>query len=129
MICKRPKSEYKKFRILTTKRGVHAYLRILEPTEDPEAGSPPSCRICEDIKGWTANTKEIYKVRGIAVSRLGDGNGKRRKELEVKGNRGGSRTKGECKYMSNVNHNRWLHAAAQLAKNWINSECLKKFEE
>ena len=42
----------KKFSMSSIKRGVRAYLRILEPTADPNAGCPSSKRICQDCSKW-----------------------------------------------------------------------------
>ena len=91
-----PEKDSRKFSISTIKRGVHAYLRILQPTEYPEAGSPPSSRIIQDCELWVDNLLAIYNAGGILVKELGDNrNGKRKIADGGKNIRGGSRIKGE----------------------------------
>ena len=84
------KEDEKKFSLHTIKHGVRAYLRILEPSEDPNVGVPTSKRICEDVRGWLHNLQVVYNVGGVMVQELVEWNGKRKQALHREGTRGGN---------------------------------------
>ena len=102
----------KKFSMSSMKRGVSAYLRILEPTIDPNAGCPSSKRICEDCSKWTVHLSIIKDHNGCAVPGLGDQNDKRKLGMALMNKRGGARVKGQGKSRINTPNHRWLHPDA-----------------
>ena len=122
------KEDPRKFSISTIKQGVHAYLRILEPTEHPEHGSPPSSRICEDIHKWLENLWTIYHADGVMVRMCGDRNGRRKQMMEPTQTRGGSQTKCQGNSLLNKTSAGWMHDDAAHFSKWFFSESKVKFE-
>ena len=123
-----PENDIRKFNIYTMKRGAHAYLSILEPSEDLAVGSPPASRICEDVRKWVINLRTIYDAEGIMVKGLGDRNGKRQVDLEKVGGRGGKCIKGQGKSFLKQVRSIWLHDDTVSSKDLMISESLAKVQ-
>ena len=102
----------RKFSISTINRGVYTYLRLLAPSTSPNAGSPPSSRIVEDINSWVTNIEKIYNADSIMLVGIGNRNGCRSMS-NGRGNRGGKRIKGEGKSLLNVAEELWIHPDAK----------------
>ena len=102
----------KKFSISTINRGIYTYLCLLAPTTSPNAGSPPSARIVEDINSWVTNIDKIYNADGIMIVDIGNRNGYRSMN-NSRGNRGGKRISGEGKSLLIVTNELWIHPEAR----------------
>ena len=119
----------RKFSISTIKRGVSAYLHILQPTEDPEAGGPPSSRIIKDCLQWLNRLLVIHRADGIMVEDLGNNlHGERKMIFERKNISGGTRIKGEGKLLLNGDRTKWLHQDTLDSAEWMITKSVKKFK-
>ena len=120
------KEDQNKFSLVSVKHGVRAYLRILQPSDDPNVGVPTSKRICEDVRGWLSNLQVVYNAGGAMVEKLVDRNGKRAQVFLATGTRGGRRVKGQGKSKINCDRRGWMHQNALESKDIMISECVKK---
>ena len=115
----------RKFSISTINRGVYTYLRLLAPSTSPNAGSPPSSRIVEDINSWVTNIEKIYNADGIMLVGIGNRNGCRSMS-NGRGNRGGKRIKGKGKLLLNVAKELCIHPDARDCMNDLFKDALFK---
>lgn len=110
-----PDNTPRRFSLTTPKRITDAILRIYDPAHGPEAGSPISRRICEDVSKFLENLDSIVKndPPGGIVEGLGNRQGRRPHGQAAQ--RGGRRPT-QAVQAEDLHSGRWLHEHARKAQ-------------
>ena len=111
-----------KFSHATPKQQTSAYLRLLEPSHGPEAGTPLGSRICQDIGKFIPALEAIRDARGVTVPGLGTRNGHRTAANQEGDQRGGRMVKGAPQSAQ------WVHPDAAVAKRSLARASLDRYQ-